>query len=69
MGVCHFMNDGEMRLIQNKRSDIQKTRKNVHNFSKKLEKSVDFSFPVHYTVIKWSKVVEKWSKMERGEHL
>ena len=31
---------------------------------KKIEKKIDFSGSWMYTVIKWSKMVAKWSEME-----
>ena len=36
----------------------------LKKFRKNTKKYVDFCFGIHYTIITWSKMVAKWSKME-----
>jgi len=37
----------------------------LKKFRKNRKKNVDFYSRIHYTVITWSKMVAKWSKMEQ----
>ena len=43
---------------------LEKHRKKLKKIGKNMEKYIDFSAFIRYTVITWSKMVAKWSKME-----
>jgi len=49
----------------NKRSKSRISKYFPEIFQKNSKKNVDFYYRIHYTVITWSKMDEKWCKMEQ----